>query len=310
LLTRLRPGRPDLARHAQRFTVPAADSDAVLTVTWLGVSTLLIDDGSSALMTDGFFSRPSLARVAVGKVAPSPARVDGSLARAGVKRLEAVVPVHTHFDHALDSALVADRTGAKLVGGESAANVGRGHGLDESRLVVADSGRPIRLGTFDITLVGSRHSPPDRFPGTIDQPVVPPVKAAAYRCGEAWSTFVHHRPSDRRLLIQGSAGFAKGALAGRRADVVYLGVGQLGVQPESYVLDYWTETVQTVGARRVVLVHWDDFFRPLSKPLRALPYVADNLDCSLGVLSGLAERDGVALDLPTVWRREDPWARI
>lgn len=310
MLTRLRPGRPDLARHAQRFTVPAADSDAVLTVTWLGVSTLLIDDGSSALMTDGFFSRPSLARVAVGKVAPSPARVDGSLARAGVKRLEAVVPVHTHFDHALDSALVADRTGAKLVGGESAANVGRGHGLDESRLVVADSGRPIRLGTFDITLVGSRHSPPDRFPGTIDQPVVPPVKAAAYRCGEAWSTFVHHRPSDRRLLIQGSAGFAKGALAGRRADVVYLGVGQLGVQPESYVLDYWTETVQTVGARRVVLVHWDDFFRPLSKPLRALPYVADNLDCSLGVLSGLAERDGVALDLPTVWRREDPWARI
>lgn len=305
---RLRPGRPDLARHAQRFTVPAAGSDAALTVTWLGVSTLLIDDGSSALMTDGFFSRPSLARVAVGKVAPSPARVDGSLARAGVKRLEAVVPVHTHFDHALDSALVADRTGAKLVGGESAANVGRGHGLDESRLVVADSGRPIRLGTFDITLVGSRHSPPDRFPGTIDQPVVPPVKAAAYRCGEAWSTFVHHRPSDRRLLIQGSAGFAKGALAGRRADVVYLGVGQLGVQPESDVLDYWTETVQTVGARRVVLVHWDDFFRPLSKPLRALPYVADDLDCSLGVLSGLAERDGVALDLPTVWRREDPWA--
>lgn len=288
MLTRLRPGRPDLGRHAQRFTVPAAGSDAALTVTWLGVSTLLIDDGSSALMTDGFFSRPSLARVGLGKVAPSPARVDGSLARAGVKRLEAVVPVHTHFDHALDSALVADRTGAKLVGGESAANVGRGHGLDESRLVVADSGRTIRLGTFDITLVGSRHSPPDRFPGTIDQPVVPPVKAAAYRCGETWSTFVHHRPSDRRLLIQGSAGFVKGALAGRRADVVYLGV----------------------GARRVVLVHWDDFFRPLSKPLRALPYVADNLDCSLGVLSGLAERDGVALDLPTVWRREDPWGRI
>ncbi|WP_343573203.1 MBL fold metallo-hydrolase [Mycobacterium sp.] len=307
---RLRPGRPDLTRHAHRFTVPAAGSDAALTVTWLGVSTLLIDDGSSALMTDGFFSRPSLARVGVGKVAPSPARVDGSLLRAGVKRLEAVVPVHTHFDHALDSALVADRTGAKLVGGESAANVGRGHGLDESRLVVADSGAPIRLGTFDITLVGSRHSPPDRFPGTIDQPVVPPVKAAAYRCGEAWSTFVHHRPSDQRLLVQGSAGFVKGALAGRRADVVYLGVGQLGVQPESYVLDYWAQTVQTVGARRVVLVHWDDFFRPLSKPLRALPYLADDLDNSLSILSGLADRDGVALDMPTVWRREDPWARI
>jgi L-ascorbate metabolism protein UlaG (beta-lactamase superfamily) len=87
-------------------------------------------------------------------------------------------------------------------------------------------------------------------------------------------------------------------------------VGQLGVQPESYVVDYWAETVRTVGARRVVLVHWDDFFRPLSKPLRALPYVADDLDMSLRILGGLAERDGVALDMPTVWRREDPWARV
>ena len=85
-------------------------------------------------------------------------------------------------------------------------------------------------------------------------------------------------------------------------------MGQLGVQPESYLVDYWTETVRAVGARRVVLIHWDDFFRPLSKPLRALPYVADDLDVSLRVLSKLAAQDGVALDMPTVWRREDPWA--
>jgi L-ascorbate metabolism protein UlaG (beta-lactamase superfamily) len=305
---RLRLGRPDLAQHSHRFTVPAAGPDAPLTVTWLGVSTLLIDDGSSAMMTDGFFTRPSLGRVGAGKVSPSPARVDGCLARVGVTKLAAVVPVHTHFDHALDSALVADRTGAQLVGGESAANVGRGHGLAADRLVIAESGTPIRLGAFDITLIESHHSPPDRFPGTIDQPVVPPVRAAAYRCGEAWATLVHHRSSGRRLLIQGSAGFVKGSLTGQHADVVYLGVGQLGVLPESYLVDYWTETVRTVGARRVVLVHWDDFFRPLSKPLRALPYVADDLDSSVRVLSGLAQQDDVALDMPTVWRREDPWA--
>jgi L-ascorbate metabolism protein UlaG (beta-lactamase superfamily) len=288
--------------------VPVAGPDTPLTVTWLGVSTLLIDDGTSAVMTDGFFSRPGLGRVGVGKVTPSPARVDGCLARVGVTRLAAVVPVHTHFDHALDSALVADRTGAQLVGGESAANVGRGHGLAAERLVIANSGTPIRLGAFDITLVKSRHSPPDRFPGTIDQPVVPPVRAAAYRCGEAWSALIHHRSSGRRLLIQGSAGFVKGSLTDRQAEVVYLGVGQLGVQPESYLVDYWTETVRAVGARRVVLVHWDDFFRPLSKPLRALPYLADDLDASVRVLSRLAEQDGVALDMPTVWQREDPWA--
>ena len=305
---RLRLGRPDVGRYSHRFTVPAAESGAPLTVTWLGVSTLLLDDGSSTLMTDGYFSRPSLAQMALGKVSPSPARVDGCLARLQLTRLEAVIPVHTHIDHALDSALVADRTGARLVGGESAANVGRGYGLTADRLVVAVSGEPIRLGAFDITLIKSRHSDPDRFPGEITAPVITPVRASAYRCGESWSTLVHHRPSDRRLLIQGSAGFVTGALAGHRADVVYLGVGQLGIQAEPYLVDYWTETVRTVGARRVVLVHWDDFFRPLSKPLRALPYAADDLDVSLRILSKLADQDGVALDMPTVWRREDPWA--
>ncbi len=305
---RLKPGRPDITRYGDRFTVPVAGSDAPLSITWLGVATLLLDDGSAALMTDGYFSRPSLPRVLTRKVSPSPPRVDGCLARAKVTRLEAVVAVHTHIDHVLDSPLVAERTGARLVGGESAANVGRGYGLPEDRLIVADSGTPIALGAFEVTLVESRHSPPDRFPGDIDTPVTPPVRMSAYRCGEAWSTLIHHRPSGRRLLVQGSAGFVKGALAGQRADVVYLGVGQLGLRPQAYFVDYWTETVRTVGAHTVVLIHWDDFFRPLSKPLRALPYVSDDLDVSMRVLGELAGQDNVALHLPTVWRREDPWS--
>jgi L-ascorbate metabolism protein UlaG (beta-lactamase superfamily) len=305
---RLKLGRPDLGRYSDRFDVPAAEPEAPLWVTWMGVATLLLDDGSSALMTDGYFSRPSLAQVAGGKLSPSPARVDGCLARANVSRLAAVVPVHTHIDHVMDSALVADRTGAQLVGGESAANVGRGYGLPENRLVAAVSGVPIELGAYEITLVESQHCPPDRFPGVISEPLTPPVKVSAYRCGEAWSTLIQHRPSGRRLLIQGSAGYVKGALDGYRAEVVYLGVGQLGVQPRSYVSDYWTEVVRAVGARRVILIHWDDFFRPLSKPLRAFPYVADDLDASIRLLDELAAQDGVTLQMPTVWRREDPWA--
>jgi len=305
---RLKLGRPDIARYSDRFDVPAAGPEAPLWATWLGVSTLLLDDGSSAVMTDGYFTRPGLLRVGAGKVSSSPARVDGCLARANVSRLEAVVPVHTHFDHVMDSALVADRTGALLVGGASAANVGRGFGLPEDRLVVAVSGEPIELGAYEITLVESHHCPPDRFPGVINEALTPPVKASAYRCGEAWSTLIQHRPSGRRLLIQGSAGYVKGALDDYRAEVVYLGVGQLGLQPRSYLVDYWTETVRAVGARRVIPIHWDDFFRPLSKPLRALPYAGDDLDASIHILNELAVQDGVTLQMPTVWRREDPWA--
>jgi L-ascorbate metabolism protein UlaG (beta-lactamase superfamily) len=304
---RLKLGRPNLADYAGYFDAPDARDDAQLTITWAGVTTLLIDDGESAVMTDGFFSRPSLAEVGLRSLSPSAPRIDGSLARLGVQKLAAVMPVHTHFDHAMDTAVVAERTGAQVVGGTSARQVGLGHGLPDDRLVIATPGEPITLGTYDVTLIEGAHCPPDRFPGVISEPVAPPARASAYKCGEAWSTLVHHRPSGRRLLIVGSAGFVPGALAAQRADVVYLGVGQLGVQSERYLVDYWTEVVRTVGARRVVLIHWDDFFRPLDKPLRALPYAGDDLDVTMRVLTRLAREDGVALHLPTLWQRADPW---
>jgi L-ascorbate metabolism protein UlaG (beta-lactamase superfamily) len=305
---RLKLGRPDLRNYGRYFDAPGAGPEAPLTVTWAGVTTLLIDDGTSAMMTDGFFSRPGLLEVGLRRLSPSAPRIDGCLSRLGVDRLEAVLPVHTHFDHVMDTAVVAERTDARVVGGTSAAEVGRGHGLPDDRLVVATPGEPITLGAYEVTLIEGHHCPPDRFPGVIPVPVVPPVKVSAYKCGEAWSTLVHHRPSDRRLLIVGSAGFVRGALDGQRADVVYLGVGQLGLQSEQYFIDYWTETVRTVGARRVVLIHWDDFFRPLHKPLRALPYAVDDLDASMRVLSRLAADDGVPLHLPTLWQRSDPWS--
>ncbi|WP_107773984.1 MBL fold metallo-hydrolase [Nocardioides sediminis] len=304
---RLRLGRPDLAQYADRFDVPAADGD--FSVTFLGVSTLLIDDGESAVMTDGYFSRPSLFKVGLGRVTPDPDRINAALARTSVTRLEGVLPVHTHVDHALDSAVVAEQTGALLVGGESAANIGRGAGLTEQRIRVVASGQSLRVGGFDLTWVESDHCPPDRFPGHITEPVVPPTKAKNYRCGEAWSLLLRHN-SGRTALIQGSAGYVPGALTGHRADVAYLGVGQLGLQGEDYIRAYWAETVQTVGARSAVLIHWDDFFRPLDEPLRALPYAGDDLDVTMRVLGRLAADQAVELHFPTVWQREDPWASL
>ena len=305
---RLKFGRPDLGRYRDRFDVPAAAPDSAVTISWMGVSTLLVDDGSTALLTDGFFSRPSLLDVGMRRISPSVGRIDDALARAGISRLAAVLPVHTHYDHALDSAVVAGRTGAAVVGGESAANIARGQGLPEDRIVVAESGTEMSFGSFDVRLLESDHCPPDRFPGIISEPVVSPARASAYRCGEAWSTLIHHRPSGRRLLIQGSAGFREGALAGVRAEIAYLGVGQLGVQSRNYIESYWNETVRTIGARHVVLIHWDDFFRPLTAPLRALPYAADDLHATMRVFAAIAEKDGVAIHFPTLWQRADPWA--
>ena len=42
-------------------------------------------------------------------------------------------------------------------------------------LIVATPGEAITLGAYDVTPVESEHCPPDRFPGEITEPVVPPV---------------------------------------------------------------------------------------------------------------------------------------
>ena len=310
---RMKPGRPRLEGYADLFDVPAAGGG--FAVTFLGVSSLLFDDGEHAVMTDGFFSRPSLLRVGLGRISPDDGRIDSALARldhdapGATDRLRAVVPVHTHFDHVLDSAAVARRTGAELAGGRSAAMVGRGACLPDDRIRVVAPHEPVAYGSFQVTWVQSAHCPPDRYPGAIEEPVLPLARASAYRCGEAWSLLVRHS-SGRSALVQGSAGYVPGALDGRQADVAYLGVGQLGVLPEDYVRAYWTSTVEAVGAKEVVLTHWDDFFRPLDQPLRALPYAGDDLDVTVRTLRGLADSQSVALRLPTVWRREDPWAAL
>lgn len=306
---RLKPGRPDIDTYRDRFDLPEA-RDAALSVTFLGVSTLLIRSGSSAVMTDGFFSRPSLARVLAGRLSPDRDRIESVLRRMDVTTLAGVIPVHTHYDHGMDSAVVAELTGAALYGGPSAARIGEGHGLDPDRIHVVVTGDTKTVSEFEVTFVASEHCPPDRWPGEIPAPVVPPARVSAYRCGEAWSLVIRHPGSGRQLLVQGSAGFVPGALAGHEAEVAYLGVGQLGVMPEDYIRRYWDETVRTIGARRVVLIHWDDFFRPLDRPLRALPYLGDDLDVTMGVFAELAAADGVALSFPQVGRSEDPWSGL
>lgn len=310
---RFKLGRPDLADHQHHFDLPEADRQSGLGVTFMGVSSLLVDDGTSALLTDGFFSRPSMGKVLLGKLEPDQRRIDAALERADVGGLDfvGVVPVHSHFDHVMDSAAVSERLECPLIGGDSTAQVGIGHGLRSDQIQVLESGQTIRLGAWTLTLIASEHCPPDRYPGTITQPVRPPVRVHAYRCGEAWSILLAH-DSGRTMLIQGSAGFVPGALSGHSAEVAYLGVGQLGLMPRDYIEDYWDQTVGELGAEQVVLTHWDDFFGPLptsstDRPLRALPYAGDDLDVTMQIFRDRAARDDVGLSLPTLWRREDPW---
>lgn len=90
---RLPFGRPDIDRYADRANLPEARGGPA--VTFLGVASLLIDDGDSAFMTDGFFSRPGLLAVASGRISPDEQRITDGLRRAAPSGLAGIVSLHT-----------------------------------------------------------------------------------------------------------------------------------------------------------------------------------------------------------------------
>jgi L-ascorbate metabolism protein UlaG (beta-lactamase superfamily) len=293
--------RPSLEPYAALWLegAPVAVPGPRVTVTFLGVATVLISDGQTSLMTDGFFTRPGKASVILGRIAPDADLIARSLERAGVKELAAVIPVHSHYDHAMDSPEVARRTGALLLGSESSANIARGAGFPEERIRVVTPGEALRFGGFEVVLLRSRHFPHGMAMGEIIQPLVPPARALDYREGGSFSLLVAHAAGS--LLVQGSAGWEPGALAGRRADVVLLGVAGLGSRDEAYREGYWGAVVEAVAPRCVIPIHWDDFTLPLDAPLVPGPRMLDDFDAGMTFLARKTAQGKPALRLLPAW---------
>lgn len=261
--------RPGLAAYG-RLQAPPAPDGAPLTATWFGTTAVLVSDGEHAVMIDPFFTRPpGLVPLLLNRpIAPDEPRIAAALTSAGVRRLDAVLVSHSHFDHAMDAGVVARLTGAALLGSASTANIGRGAGLPEAQLVTVASGVPVRRGPFRITFVRSVHAGASggHPTGNITAPLVPPARYLDYREGGSWSILVEHARGS--VLHHGSAGFVPGALQGLRADVVFLGVALL-----DDLGPYLREVVDAVGARHIVPTHWDDFTRPLDEPPTPMPVV-------------------------------------
>lgn len=250
----------------------AAASAGAVTATWLGVSAVLLRDGDSAILIDPFFTRKpaKLGLLTNRPVSPNTARIRHWLDRLEIDRLDAVVVSHAHYDHALDAGVVARLTGAQLLGSQSTAQIGRGAGLGEDRITVVEEGAPIQVGSFRLRFIASRHAGATggRPRGTIAQPLVPPAGPLAYRMDATWSIEIVHPRT--RLLHHGSAGFVAGALETVRVDTVLLGVALIDDLPA-----YLEAVVGNVRPAQVYALHWDDFTRPLSEPLRPLPFGVD-----------------------------------
>lgn len=258
----------------------SASAQGAVTVTWLGVSTLLFDDGDTQILIDGFFSRPTIADIVLGRTVDSnAATINYALDVWGMRRLAAIIPVHSHYDHAMDAGAIANRTSASILGSETTANIARGQGVPEDQIVVIENGGEYTFGQFTVTMIPSPHVPIGwggsvPYAGTIDGPLLTPAAVSSWREGQTYSIVISHPYGT--TIVHGSAGFSNGALEGLHADVVMLGLGFLERLGKKYAEQYWQAVVTTTGADHVIPIHFDDFTQPFGE-IRLFPSFIENI---------------------------------
>jgi L-ascorbate metabolism protein UlaG (beta-lactamase superfamily) len=270
-----------------------------VTVRFSGTTTLLFSDGETAWMIDGWFTRPGPLQTLFGKVEPDLRAISYGLEANAVTELAAVVPVHSHYDHAMDAPEVARRTGAMVIGSEATANIARGWGLPEQQIRVVGNRERVRLGDFELTFLESRHLPyPDPelverllTQSEIPEPLVPPASIYDYKLGKAYVLHIAH-PAGSALVV-GSAGFVPELLQDYDVDQLFLGIGALGSQTANYREDYWRHTVAATSPEQLILIHWDSLTSPIDGPLvgevRAATLFAGGVGETLGFLEQKAQ---------------------
>lgn len=244
-----------------------------LTVQFLGNTNLVFSDGETSIMTDGFFTRPNAFTILFGEVEPDIKRVKENLHYAGLETLDAVIPLHSHFDHAMDAALVADLMNAQLIGSSSTINIGRAYGLQEESMSIPILNEPFNIGAFTLTFLTSNHwQYPDKkqrdllLNQDIEEPLVTPASIFDYKEGISYMILLEH--GNHKIAINGSAGFKVNTVEDFDADISFFSIAGLELMDGDYNQGYQTHVIDAVNPEVLVPIHWDDFTIPLSKGLK------------------------------------------
>jgi L-ascorbate metabolism protein UlaG (beta-lactamase superfamily) len=217
---------------------------------WLGIAGVELTANGSTLLVDPCFTRPRWWHLGFGRVRPDARRVAEHI-QAG----DYVLVSHAHWDHLMDVPEVLRHTGGLALGSPNTCRLLAACGVPAGQVREMRAGQQLRLGDLSVTVLPAQHIRLPGFgPGRLSPRLRPPLRLRDYRMDDCFSFLVEG--DGLRLLDWCGLGRAPAP----PADV-------LCVAPYAPAA-YYPALLRQVAPRLVVPVHWDDPFRPLSRPAR------------------------------------------
>jgi L-ascorbate metabolism protein UlaG (beta-lactamase superfamily) len=285
-------------------TGPYGQSSSGVQLTFLGTSSFLVNTETSSVLIDGYISRerhnlilpiePNIGRIADTLHAleiatpSSPDFLPQRSSLAATRTLDAITPLHGHYDHAMDVAVVAGLTDATLFGDDGVARIVQKSQERFEWLTTAfdplqfrpleitqDTTITIVVGDITITLFETPHSTNILSRGieAFGDPQEWTFPAYVSNMKQGASMAAHVQVGDQAFLVFPTAGELNGQVTrlGLRAETVFVGFGGLGWQSDTAIRTFFEETIVASKAKRVFPIHWDDHQRTLEGQL-AVPF--------------------------------------
>lgn len=227
---------------------------ADIKMRWLGTAGLEFSVGDAVLAVDPFFTRPGLLEIIFGRP-----RSDEALAASRLPRCEHVLITHPHYDHLMDVPAAINTTGAQAYGSPNSCELMALLGVPEAKINLIKPGDHLTLGNIHVQVLLAEHRPLFGMrlaTGPLNMSMKLPLRALDYRMDACFS--FNLRVGERSILIcSGLSGDPAPP-----ADVLL--VAPYGEEGE------FKDLLEQVRPKLVIPNHWDDFMRPLSKPVRML----------------------------------------
>jgi len=217
---------------------------------WLGVGGVELSVDDQILAIDPYFTRIPLWRMAFGRVRP-----DHEIIADQIPHCDFVLVTHAHVDHLMDVPNVVRNTGAVALGSPNTCRLLEASGVPEQQIREIAAGDRLTLGRFRVEVLPADHVAvagwrPFQYKGKPDPR--PPLRARDYLMDCCFG-FLVEIDGLRLLHCPGQSVPAE----------------VLTVKPV-WTRSRYESLLRGARPRVVIPVHWDDFTRPLSEPVRPM----------------------------------------